>query len=120
MKKTLFLLVAVCIASVTSFGQKLGHINGQRLVEKMPEYKVAYDELTAYKQQYETALQNMQKEYEAMIADYQQKEKEGAPKVILETKVRDIQAKQQGIMDFQEQALWIFKNRRAKTFLTKR
>lgn len=97
-------MAAVCLTSVASFAQKFGHINGQKLVEKMPEYKVAYEELTTYKQQYETALQNMQKEYEAMIADYQQKEKEGAPKVILETKVRDIQAKQQGIMDFQEQA----------------
>jgi outer membrane protein len=104
MKKTLLLIAAVCLTSVASFAQKLGHINGQRLVENMPEYKVAYEQLTAYKQQYETALQNMQKEYEAMIMDYQQKEKEGAPKVILETKIRDIQAKQQGIMDFQEQA----------------
>lgn len=100
----MLLIAAVCLTSVASFAQKLGHINGQRLVEKMPEYKVAYEQLTAYKQQYETALQNMQKEYETMIADYQQKEKEGAPKVILETKVRDIQTKQQGIMDFQEQA----------------
>lgn len=104
MKRTLFLIAAVCLTSVASMAQKLGHINGQRLVEKMPEYKVAYDELTAYKQQFEVALQAMQKEYETMIADYQQKEKEGAPKVILDTKVRDIQAKQQGIMDFQEQA----------------
>lgn len=103
MKKTIFLLAAVCLASVATFGQKLGHINGQRLVEKMPEYKVAYEELNAYKQQYEEALMNMQKEYESMVADYQ-KVAETAPKVILETKIRDIQAKQQGIMDFQEQA----------------
>ncbi|HEY8403839.1 MAG TPA: OmpH family outer membrane protein [Flavobacteriales bacterium] len=104
MKKTLLLVAAVCLTSVASFAQKLGHINGQRLVENMPEYRVAYEQLTAYKQQYETALMNMQKEYEAMIADYQKAEKEGAPKVILETKIRDIQTKQQGIMDFQEQA----------------
>lgn len=104
MKKTLFLIAAVCLSTVASFGQKFGHINGQRLVEKMPEYKVAYQELTTFKQQFETALQSMQKEYEAMIVSYQEEEKKGAPKVILETKVRDIQAKQQGIMDFQEQA----------------
>ncbi len=102
MKKIIF-LVAAGLFSVASFGQKLGHINGQRLVEKMPEYKVAYEELTAYKQQLELALQTMQKDYEAMVADYQ-KVAETAPKVILETKIRDIQAKQQGIMDFQEQA----------------
>jgi len=59
MKKTLFLIAAVCLTSVAAMAQKLGHINGQRLVEKMPEYKVAYDELTAYKQQYEVALQKV-------------------------------------------------------------
>lgn len=104
MKKNLVLIAAVCLVSVSAFAQKLGHINGQKLVENMPEYKVAYEELNAYKQQFETALIAMQREYEGMITEYQQKEKEGAPKVILETKVRDIQAKQQGIMDFQEQA----------------
>ena len=83
--------------------QKLGHINGQSLVEHMPEYKTAYEELNAYKKQYEDALQAMQVEYETMIAAFE-KEKETAPKVILETKVKNIEAKRQGIYDFQEQA----------------
>jgi outer membrane protein len=83
--------------------QKLGHINGQMLVEHMPEYKTAYEELATYKKQYEEALLAMRTEYEKMIDEYKKSEN-SAPKVILETKVKEIQAKEQGIYDFQEQA----------------
>ena len=83
--------------------QKLGHINGQMLVEHMPEYKTAYEELNTYKKQYEDALLAMRTEYEKMIEDFKKAETT-APKVILDTKVKEIQAKEQGIYDFQEQA----------------
>ena len=83
--------------------QKLGHINGQLLVEHMPEYKTAYEELNTYKKQYEDALLAMRSEYEKLIEDFKKAE-QTAPKVILDTKVKEIQAKEQGIYDFQEQA----------------
>jgi outer membrane protein len=103
MKKGIILIAAICFTTVTSFAQKLGHINGQKLVEHMPEYKTAYEELNAYKKQYEDALIAMQKDYEQMVAEFQKVENT-APKVILDTKVKDIEAKRQGIYDFQEQA----------------
>jgi outer membrane protein len=103
MKKGILLIAALCFTTISLYSQKLGHINGQSLVEHMPEYKTAYEELNAYKKQYEDALQAMQVEYETMIAAFE-KEKETAPKVILETKVKNIEAKRQGIYDFQEQA----------------
>ncbi len=103
MKKGILLITAFCFTTLGLFSQKLGHINGQALVEHMPEYKTAYEELNAYKKQYEDALQTMQAEYEGMIASFE-KEKETAPKVILETKVKNIEAKRQGIYDFQESA----------------
>ncbi|MBX7051475.1 MAG: OmpH family outer membrane protein [Flavobacteriales bacterium] len=103
MKKGIIVIAAVCLSAVGAFAQKLGHINGQSLVEHMPEYKTAYEELNAYKQQYETALQAMQTEYEKMIQEFEAV-RETAPKVILETKAKDIEMKRQGIYDFQEQA----------------
>lgn len=103
MKKGIIVIAAICLSAVGAFAQKFGHVNGQSLVEHMPEYKKAYEELNAYKQQYETALQTMQGEYEKMIQDFEAV-RETAPKVILETKARDIEAKRQGIYDFQEQA----------------
>ena len=88
---------------VAAQAQKLGHINGQMLVEHMPEYKTACDELSTYKKQYEDALLAMRAEYEKLIEDFKKAE-QTAPKVILDTKVKEIQAKEQGIYDFQEQA----------------
>jgi outer membrane protein len=103
MTKKITLLALFCCAFVAIQAQKLGHINGQLLVEHMPEYKTAYEELNVYKKQYEDALLAMQTEYEKLVADFQKAE-QTAPKVILETKVKEIEAKRQGIYDFQEQA----------------
>jgi outer membrane protein len=103
MTKKITLIALFCCACVALQAQKLGHINGQLLVEHMPEYKTAYEELNTYKKQYEDALVAMQTEYEKLVADFQKAE-QTAPKVILETKVKEIEAKRQGIYDFQEQA----------------
>jgi outer membrane protein len=103
MIKKLSLAIVFCGLWTIGQAQKLGHINGQMLVEHMPEYKTAYEELNTYKKQYEDALLAMRSEYEKLIEDYKKAE-QTAPKVILETKVKEIQAKEQGIYDFQEQA----------------
>ena len=103
MIKKLSLLAIFCGILVATQAQKLGHINGQMLVEHMPEYKTAYEELNTYKKQYEDALLAMRAEYEKLIEDFKKAE-QTAPKVILDTKVKEIQAKEQGIYDFQEQA----------------
>lgn len=103
MIKKLFIALLFIGAVVVAQAQKLGHINGQLLVEHMPEYKTAYEELNTYKKQYEDALLAMRSEYEKLIEDFKKAE-QTAPKVILDTKVKEIQAKEQGIYDFQEQA----------------
>jgi outer membrane protein len=103
MIKKLSLAALFCGMMMAVQAQKLGHINGQLLVEHMPEYKTAYEELNVYKKQYEDALVAMQTEYEKLVADFQKPE-QTAPKVILDTKVKEIEAKRQGIYDFQEQA----------------
>lgn len=103
MIKKISLLAIFCGLFIAGQAQKLGHINGQMLVEHMPEYKTAYEELNTYKKQYEEALLAMRTEYEKMIEEFKKAE-QTAPKVILDTKVKEIQAKEQGIYDFQEQA----------------
>jgi len=103
MIKKLSLAALFCGMMMAVQAQKLGHINGQMLIEHMPEYKTAYEELNTYKKQYEEALLAMRTEYEKMIEDFKKSE-QTAPKVILDTKVKEIQAKEQGMYDFQEQA----------------
>jgi outer membrane protein len=103
MIKKLSLAALFCGMMMAVQAQKLGHINGQMLVEHMPEYKTAYEELNTYKKQYEEALLAMRTEYEKMIEDFKKSE-QTAPKVILETKAQEIQAKEQGLYDFREKA----------------
>jgi outer membrane protein len=103
MIKKISITALLCGIMLAVQAQKLGHINGQMLVEHMPEYKTAYEELSTYKKQYEDALLAMRTEYEKLIEDFKKAE-QTAPKVILDTKVKEIQAKEQGIYDFQEQA----------------
>ncbi|MFM7308987.1 MAG: OmpH family outer membrane protein, partial [Flavobacteriales bacterium] len=71
MKNIILLLVLFVTISSSITAQKLGHINGQLLVEHMPEYKVALTELDSYKKQFEDALTVMRQEYEQMIQEYQ-------------------------------------------------
>jgi outer membrane protein len=103
MIKKISLAIILCGFWMVGQAQKLGHINGQMLVEHMPEYKTAYEELNTYKKQYEDALLAMRTEYEKLIEDFKKSE-QTAPKVILDTKLKEIQSKEQGIYDFQEQA----------------
>jgi outer membrane protein len=114
MKNTILLLALFVSLCSSTFAQKLGHINGQMLVEHMPEYKVALTELETYKKQFEDALSIMRQEYEQMIQEYQKAQGGNTPKVILEQKVKDIQAKEQGIYDFQEQASQDVQNEESK------
>ena len=92
-----------CLLTLSSFAQKLGHVNGQELVEHMPEYKKAYDDLLVYKQQFEEALKSMEQEYQGKINDFE-KNKNTWPDVIKQSKVAEIEAKRQSIYDFQETA----------------
>lgn len=103
MKKTFILLVAVCLISIGANAQKLGHINGQELVEHMPEYTKAYEELVAYKQQFEEALKTMEQEYQTKISEFE-KNKNTWPDVIKQNKIAEIESKRQSIYDFQETA----------------
>lgn len=101
MKKGILLIAVVCISSFASFAQKLGHISGQELVEHMPEYKVALEELKAYEQQLSQAMGAMEEEYRKMIEAYQ-KEQATAPQVVLEQKERDIMRKQEDMQNFEK------------------
>ena len=114
MKNIILLLALFLTISSSITAQKLGHINGQLLIQHMPEYKVVINEMDAYQKQYQDALTVMQQEYEQMIQEYQKAENGNTPKVILEQKVKDIQAKQQGIYDFQEQASQDVQNEEGK------
>jgi outer membrane protein len=103
MKKMLILIAAVCMTSVASFAQKIGHINGQEILLAMPERATAEKELQVFAKQFEDELKNLKSQYEALIAEYKQNEKTW-PAVIKDTKAAAIQEKERAIYEFQETA----------------
>jgi hypothetical protein len=76
MKKVSLLAVLFSLCSLFSFAQKIGHINGQELIEHMPEYKTAYEELNLFKKQFEDQLLDMETKYKTMVADFEAKSKQ--------------------------------------------
>jgi outer membrane protein len=103
MIKKLFLAALFCGMMMAVQAQKIGHINSQLLLEHMPEYKTASDEMVSYSKQYEDAYKAMEEELNKLFEEYKKVE-QSAPKVILETKAQEIQAKEQGLYDFREKA----------------
>lgn len=96
-------MAAGCLLTLSSFAQKLGHLNGQELVEHMPEYKIAFDELNVYKGQLQNELQTMEQSYQTKINEFE-KNKNTWPDVIKQSKVAEIETQRQSIYDFQETA----------------
>ena len=71
MKK--LILCAICaICGLTASAQaKFGHVNTQEVIQVMPEYTTAKNEIEALAKQYEADLQSMQQEFQKKYEDYQ-------------------------------------------------
>ena len=69
MKKLLLLSIIGCL-SLTTFSQKLGHINVQELISLMPERDIAFNELQKYAKELESQLISMESEFNAMVEEY--------------------------------------------------
>jgi outer membrane protein len=104
MKKVSLLAVLFSFCSLFSFAQKIGHINGQELIEHMPEYKVAYDELNVFKKQFEDQLVDMQNKYQTMVADFEAKSKQPMNDIIKNQLIQGIEDQRNRIYEFQEMA----------------
>ena len=56
---------------MSSFAQKLGHINSRELIQLMPEVKAVSAKLDTITKQYEEEFLKMRQEYESKIKEYQ-------------------------------------------------
>jgi outer membrane protein len=104
MKKVSLLAVLFSMCSFFSYGQKTGHINGQELIEHMPEYKKAYDELNIFKQQFEDQLKDMENKYKVMVSEFEAKSQQPMNEVIKNQMIRNIEDQRNRIYEFQEMA----------------
>jgi outer membrane protein len=103
MKKTIAIIITAVFAffGTAKAQQKIGHINSVDIYQAMPEVKQMNGELQKAQESYEKAG-------EAMMADYEKKQKElqelsnnkSTPDAILESHIQDLQDLQKRIEDF--------------------
>lgn len=71
MKKVLVILSVCMLLPMSSFAQKLGHINSRELIQLMPEVKAVSAKLDTITKQYEEEFLKMRQEYESKLKEYQ-------------------------------------------------
>lgn len=101
--KKLILMSVVVFMSTLAFAQKIGHIDRTALIKAMPETAEVEKKLAGIQQEYATAYQAMEQEYNQMVQDAQANQKVW-PEAILQSKVKAIQDKEQQIAQFEQTA----------------
>ena len=101
MKKILILLAV--IVSLSSFGQKFGHINSNELLMAMPENQQAREAIQQHSKELETQLMAMQAELEQKYNDYLAN-KETLSKLVQQTKETELNDLNTRIQSFQQTA----------------
>lgn len=101
MKKQI-LFIALILSSITGFGQKLGHIDGQALLLAMPERADIEKQIQEQANQVEKALTEMQAEYEMKVKEFQ--ENPNWPESLRTTKYNAIINLEKDMKDFAAQA----------------
>ena len=97
MKTTLKLLFVVCVlttSSLTTNAQKLGHINSQALMQELPDYEAARQDLESYKNDLTKELEMYQKLIMEFAQDYE-KNKELMTPETKQRKETDLMERQQ-------------------------
>ena len=95
-------LVAFC-ASASAQNIKLAHINTNELLAAMPETKVAEEKLQQFQQELVNHLETMNVEYNNLTQAYLKDEK-NLSEVARNSKMEELQDKEQRIMQFREEA----------------
>lgn len=115
MKKTILVLVAICLSSLAVVAQKevkLAHVDIQAIFTVMPEKATATKEVEEYAKSLEDQMQTMYKEYETKMTEYNSN-KANWSDLIKQDKESEIMSLQQRIQTFQQQAETDLANREA-------
>ncbi len=104
MKNIALVLVAIVGISFSAFAQpKLGHVNAQEILVKMPDFKTAQQKADKFGKELQASLENMTVEYQNKLGSLQ--EREGSmTNTERETAIADIQQLEQRIQQFQVSA----------------
>lgn len=93
--KKLLLMFLMC-APIAAFAQKFGHVNAQEIIQVMPDYTKAKNEIDALQKQYEDDLKSMQDELTKKSQAYE-KEQATLPDNIKQRREQELQEMYQKI-----------------------
>ena len=93
--KKLLLMFLMC-APIAAFAQKFGHVNAQEIIQVMPDYTKAKNEIDALQKQYEDDLKSMQDELSKKSKAYE-KEQDTLPDNIKQRREQELQEMYQKI-----------------------
>jgi len=71
MKKTLFVLVALLMTSMTGFAQKIALVDMEYILKKIPAYEMANDQLAQVSKKWQAEVDVMAKEAKDLYTKYQ-------------------------------------------------
>ena len=94
MKKLLFMILM--LTPIAVMAQKFGHVNTKDIIQAMPEYTKAKNEIDALQKQYEADLKSMQDELQKKSQDYEANE-ETLPDNIKQRRQQELQEMYQKI-----------------------
>lgn len=103
MKQLFIVAIAAFFMTIQADAQKLGHIDGQALLEALPEMKTISTQLETQANELKGHLENMRKEYEAMYNEYVANQGTW-PEVIKQSKQQKIIDQEKAMADFEESA----------------
>lgn len=116
------LLLLLCAAPLSMMAQKFGRFDYQAVVQALPDYKTAMDELQAIAQNYENDFADMQREYQTKLEKYRTEVNDKTPENIRqrrEQELVDMQQKLQQAYEDNSKALQDEQQRKMQPILLK-
>jgi outer membrane protein len=71
MKKLIALTLMVLTATSFAFAQRVGYVNSETILSKIPEYRAAQDEIERISEKWQRELEDQYKAIEQMYSEYQ-------------------------------------------------
>ncbi len=89
-------LVALCLVFMGNFAKaqgKIGYVSIDQVLQLMPGFKTVQTQVDSYQQQFITTLQDLQKEFDKKLADYNAKKATmtDAARLAAESELQDLQ-----------------------------
>lgn len=106
MKKITIAFIIACtvlVSNVVMAQTKFGHINSAELLQTMPEVKKAEADIQAYAKTYQDQLEQMGKEYQKKLQDFQASEKTMTD-AVREVRIKEITQLEQRYQETQQSA----------------